>query len=377
MSKTSIDVDRPSLRVRVSVIAALTVTAMLAFAMSAQAATSIGLGTANSFVLLAGAGATNTGPSVLNGDAGSSPTPAMTGFTGAPQATVNGTIHQADAAAAQAQADLTVAYNNAAGQGPATTHATELGGSTLTPGVYNSASGTFGITGPLTLDAQGDPDAVFIFQTQTTLITASASRVNLINGAQSCHVFWKVGSSATLGSASTFAGNILALTDISLNNAVTVDGRLLARNGAVTLINDTLSPSACTTSGGGGGGGGGNGGGGGGNGNGNGGGNGGRGGPVAHITHVSGSGRCTDDGFRATFRIKAGAKLRSAKVYVDGKLIKKTKHSRFSVWVSLQGLRDGQNTIRLVAVDVNGQRDVSTRRFTRCDAVVPPPDFTG
>ena len=142
-----------------------------------QAATAVGLGTANSFAVLAGAGVTNTGPSVINGDLGTSPTPAVTGFGGAPNGTVNGAIHQADALAAQAQADLTTAYDNAAGQGPVNTLATELGGQTLTPGVYNSQSGTFGITGTLTLNAQGNPNAVFIFKTASTLISASASRV--------------------------------------------------------------------------------------------------------------------------------------------------------------------------------------------------------
>nr|MDQ3371322.1 ice-binding family protein [Actinomycetota bacterium] len=111
--------------------------------------------------------------------------------------------------------------------------------------VYDSASGTFEITGALTLDAQGDPDAVFIFQTDSTLITASASRVVLINGAQACNVFWQIGSSATLGTNSSFAGNILALTSITATTGATVDGRLLARNGAVTLDSNTITASQC------------------------------------------------------------------------------------------------------------------------------------
>src|SRR6476659_1650270 len=126
---------------------------LLLLAGSAQAATSVGLGTANSFAILGGSGVTNTGPSVINGDLGSSPTPAITGFGGAPNGTVNGATHAADAAAGQAQSDLTTAYDNAAGQGPANTLATELGGQTLTPGVYDSQSGTFGITGTVTLNA--------------------------------------------------------------------------------------------------------------------------------------------------------------------------------------------------------------------------------
>ncbi len=219
--------------------------ASLALAGSSQAATSVGLGTANSFAVLAGAGVTNTGPSVINGNLGTSPTPAVTGFGGAPNGTVNGATHQADAVAAQAQADLTTAYNNASGQGPANTLATELGGQTLTPGVYKSGSGTFGITGTLTLNAQGNPNAVFIFRTATTLISASASRVLMINGAQPCHLFWRVGSSATLGTDSAFAGNILALQSIELSSGVTVLGRLLARNASVTLINDTVTRADC------------------------------------------------------------------------------------------------------------------------------------
>ena len=212
----------------------------------AQGATAIGLGTADSYAVLGGSGVTNTGPTVLNGDLGTWPTPSITGFGGAPNGTVNGSTHQADAAAAQAQADLTTAYDNAAGQGPANTLATELGGQSLTPGVYKSQSGTFGITGALTLNAQGNPNAVFIFKTASTLISASASQVNLINGAQPCNVFWKVGSSATLGTSSAFAGNILALQSISVNNGVSVKGRLLARNGAVTLINDTVTRATCS-----------------------------------------------------------------------------------------------------------------------------------
>ena len=370
--------------------------AMFATASPASAApTDVGLGTAKSFAILAGSGATNTGPSVINGDVGTSPTPALTGFTGAPLATVNGSIHAADAAAGSAQAALGTAYDNAAGQGPTTTIATELGGQTLTPGVYSSASGTFGITGPLTLNAQGDPGAVFIFKTNATLVTAVGSSVNMVNGAQSCHVFWKVGSSATLGASSLFSGTVMAAQAISLNNAVTVDGRLLARNAAVTLINDTVGPSACATPpgggnpGGGGGSGGGNGGnpggdgnGGGGNGGGGnpgGGGNGGGGGNT--ITNVVGNGNgksaCADKGFRAKFNIRSRGEIRSAKVYVDGQLIARSTSKRFSAWVSLRGLRAGGNTIRLVVVDGNGGRDISSERFRRCEKAVPEPSFTG
>ncbi|MEA2496806.1 MAG: hypothetical protein QOJ29_4717 [Thermoleophilaceae bacterium] len=201
----------------------------------------VGLGTADSFAVLAGSTVTNTGPSVITGNLGVSPGTAVTGF---PPGKVNGTIHAADAVAGQAQTDLTTAYDDAAGRTPPTAVSADLGGQTLAPGVYNSAS-SLGLTGELTLDAAGDPNAVFIFQAGSTLTTASSSRVTLLNGAQACNVFWQIGSSATLGTSSTFAGNILALTSVSLNDAVTVQGRALARNGAVTLINDTINAAHC------------------------------------------------------------------------------------------------------------------------------------
>ncbi len=342
--------------------------------------------------MLAGAGVTNTGPSVINGDLGTSPTPAVTGFGGAPNGTVNGSIHQADALAGQAKDDLTTAYNDAAGQGPANTLATELGGQTLTPGVYNSEAGTFGITGTLTLNAQGNPDAVFIFKMASTLITASASQVSLINGAQPCHLFWQVGSSATLGTSSSFAGNIFALESISLNNGVTVSGRLLARNASVTLINDTITRADCGTggTGGGGGGEGGKKGGGkkaGGKGAGAGGGGNGNGAPNIQIAGVpSPGGRprspgrgtpCTDTGFRARFRIHSSVGMRRVSVFLDGKLIKQSTSKQFSAWVSVVGLRAGRNTIRVVAVDRRGRRDIVSRSFRRCGRAAPNPGFTG
>jgi hypothetical protein len=202
----------------------------------------VGLGTTASFAVLAGQGVTNTGPTVVNGDLGTHPNPAVSGF---PPGTVNGAIHQADAVALQAQSDLTTAYNDAAGRTPVTTIATELGGQTLTPGVYNSASGTFQITGTLTLDAQANPNGVFIYQMASTLITASSSNVSLLGSAQACNVFWQVGSSATLGTTSTFRGNILALTSIQVQTGVTVDGRVLARNASVTLDADVITRATC------------------------------------------------------------------------------------------------------------------------------------
>ncbi len=220
----------------------LVATIILGLAGLVIAATSVNLGTADSFAVLAGSTITNTGSSVINGDLGLSPGTSVTGF---PPGTLNGTQHAADTAAANAQAALTTAYNNATGQTPVSTVPTELGGTTKTAGVYDSAAGTFGITGTLTLDAAGDPNAVFIFKTASTLITAGASNVVLANGAQACNVFWQVGSSATLGTNSTFKGNILALTSATLTTGANVEGRVLARNGAVTLDTNTITRATC------------------------------------------------------------------------------------------------------------------------------------
>ncbi len=208
-------------------------------ASAAQA--TVGLGTAGSFAVLAGSTVTNTGPSVLTGDLGVSPGTAVTGF---PPGTVTGTIHAADAVAAQAQADVTTAYNDAAGRSATATVGADLAGQTLISGVYSG--GALGLNGTLTLDAQGDPNAVFIFQAASTLVTGSASRVALINGADACNVFWKVGSSATLGTSSVFAGTVLALTSVTANTGASIAGRLLARNGAVTLDTNTVTRSVCT-----------------------------------------------------------------------------------------------------------------------------------
>jgi uncharacterized repeat protein (TIGR01451 family) len=206
---------------------------------SANAATGpVPLGTAANFAVLAGSTVTSTGPTTINGDLGLSPGTSVTGF---PPGQVNGTIHAADSLAAQAQADLTSAYDDAAARPVTATVPVELGGTTETPGTYNSAAGTFGITGTLTLDAQGNPDAVFIFQAASTLITAAASNVNLVNGAQASNVFWVVGSSATLGTNSALQGNVLALTSITVTTGTTIDGRALAINGAVTLDTNTIT----------------------------------------------------------------------------------------------------------------------------------------
>jgi len=209
---------------------------------NAAGPTAVGLGTAGSFAVLAGTPAiTNTGATTVTGDVGIHPAAAVTGF---PPGIVNGTIHAADAVALQAKSDLVNAYVDAAGRPATATHAT-LGGLTLPGGTYNSGGATLGLTGTLTLDGQSVPSSVWIFQATSDLVTASASSVSFINGAQPCNVFWQVTSSATLGSGSIFAGTILALTDITMASGVTLSGRALARNGAVTLIDDTIATSSC------------------------------------------------------------------------------------------------------------------------------------
>jgi hypothetical protein len=231
----------------IGIAACFVFTALLvAIPMVAKAAP-VNLATAQPFVVLGGAGVTNTGPSVLNGDLGVTPGTSLSGF-GAP-AVVNGATHDNDAVAAQAQADLTTAYNVAAGQPIAPGNeltGVDLGGLTLSPGAYGYSSSAE-LTGQLTLDAHGDPNAQFVFVIGSTLTTASASSVVLTNGASPCNVFWKIGSSATFGSGTAFEGNIMALTSISLNSGVTVLGRALARNGEVTLINDVLTQPGCAT----------------------------------------------------------------------------------------------------------------------------------
>jgi uncharacterized repeat protein (TIGR01451 family) len=202
------------------------------------------LGTTQSFAVLGGASVVNTGSTVIIGDVGVSPGTVVSGFP--PGTETGGTIHQTDGVAGQAQIDNTAAYLNLAGQTPVTKSltGTDLGGQTLVPGVY-SFSSSAQLTGALTLDAGGNSSAVWVFQIGSTLTTASGSSVLLINGAAPCNVFWQVGSSATLGSTTKFVGNIFALTSITLITGATVDGRLLAQNGTVTMDTNTVSITAC------------------------------------------------------------------------------------------------------------------------------------
>ena len=191
------------------------------------------LGSANSYGILAGSTVTCAGaPGTINADVGVSPGSTTTGF---PPCTITGSTHLADAVAGTQQGRLTGAYNYLAGRacGTVVTPA-DLGGRTLAPGVYCAAT-SMGVTGTVTLDGQGDPDATFIFQIGSTLVTGTGADIALIGGAQAKNVWWQVGSSATLGTGTTFRGNILALTSITLVDNATMLGRALARNGAVSL----------------------------------------------------------------------------------------------------------------------------------------------
>jgi hypothetical protein len=233
----------PRKRIPVGLGFALAVTVLRVNATPAD----VNLGTDNSFAVLAGTTIKSTGATVVNGgDVGVSPGSAITGF---PPAAITPpyTTHLGDAVALQAQSDLTTAYNQAAGLAPTMIlTGQDLGGLTLTPGVYFFSSSAQ-LTGTLTLNNQGNPDAVFVFQIGSTLTTASGSSVVTINDGPTpgptpgISVFWQVGSSATLGTGTDFEGNILANTSITANTGSTVDGRLLAESGAVTLDDNAIT----------------------------------------------------------------------------------------------------------------------------------------
>jgi hypothetical protein len=225
-------------------VLATTIALLLAWQSAAFAATAPTLGSASTFAVLAATTVTNTGNTVLHGNLGLSPGTSITGF---PPGTIaspfqefppDGTVAQA------AQTDLTIAYNQAQTEAHTATGVTTIPTETLTPGVYNSAS-SMDITGTLTLDAQGNPNAVFIFQAGSTLTAENGISVDLVNGAQACNVFWQVGSSATLNTGATFTGNILAQTSITVDTGDTVNGSMLARTGAVTLDDDAITAPVC------------------------------------------------------------------------------------------------------------------------------------
>jgi len=277
---------------------------------------------------------------------------------------------------------------------------------TLTDGVYCFSS-SVGLTGTLTLDAQGDPNAVFIFQIGSTLTTASASSVNLINGAQSCMVVWQVGSSATLGTTTAFSGNVLALTSNTATTGVTVDGRLLAQNGAVTLDSNTVTRAQCaavpvvsvpvsvvppsvpvvppsvpvvpasvpvvpaslpvlpvflpvsvpvsaaTSSG---------------TAN-------DEAGPIVNVHGAPGA-SCVPGDFRLRILVRDASGIRRVDVFLDGRLVERSTRRQFYVWIRAERLLAGRHTLRVVAHDREGNQTVQTRGFTRCNRPVSPP-FTG
>ena len=226
----------------VSVLLTLMLVGMMALPTVGFAAQpTVDLGSTASFAILAGETITNTGPTTITGDVGVHP---GSTFPGQDEATINGAVHLADAVALQAKTDLVTAYNDAASRALTASTGVELGGLTLGPGVYESG-GALGITGTLTLDAGGDPDAVFIFRSTSTLITGAGSRVVLTNGARFCRVFWVVPSSATLGTNSEFVGHIFAMTSIAAQTGATVQGQLLARDGEVTLDSNTITNGPC------------------------------------------------------------------------------------------------------------------------------------
>ncbi len=212
------------------------------------AATDPPLGTTDRFAVLAGSGITNTGTTTIAGDIGSDPTPTITGQNSIVM--TSGTIRDTadDPVVQQAKTDLVTAYNAAAAATPEAPAppalSGELGGTILKPGVHTRA-GTLGLTGTVTLDGEGVGSSVFIIQVSSDMTTATDSRVLLINGAQPCHVYWQVDGSVTFGTRTSFVGNVLAMTSISAVTNATFDGRLLARNGAVTLQSNTITRSAC------------------------------------------------------------------------------------------------------------------------------------
>lgn len=223
-------------------VASVSVAVLCSGAAQAFAQIAPSLGAASSFAVLGGSTVTNTGATTVTGDLGVQPGTAVVGF---PPGLVNGTIHAGNGVALSAQTSVITAWNSLTSQA-CTQDLTgqNLGGLTLTPGVYCFSSSA-PLVGTLTLNAQGNPAAVFIFKIGSTLITASGSSTLVTNGGSACNVFWQVGSSATLGTTTNFAGNLLALASITLTTGTNMVGRALARTGAVTLDSNTVSNAAC------------------------------------------------------------------------------------------------------------------------------------
>jgi hypothetical protein len=226
-----------------SVVLGGVIAGMLFTGTALAAPATVGLGTAASFSVLGGSTVTNTGPTTMFGDLGLSPGSSV---TGAPH--VLGATHINDPVAIQAKSNLTTAYNDAAGRPTEGSAGTDLSGQTFTAGVRTASTSLLLSSGSVILDAQGDPNAVFIFQIGSTLITGSNTTVQLVNGAQACNVFWQVGSSATLGTGTRFVGTVMAAETITANTAATIHGRLLAQTAAVNLDTNTITTSNCASS---------------------------------------------------------------------------------------------------------------------------------
>jgi len=228
-------------------IGTLPLLAIFIYPSATSAATpTINPGTTTSFAVLAATTITNTGPTTISGTAGGDIGLAPgSAFTGSSTVTTSGVQHIADATATTAQTDLVTAFNDISAPTPTVLASPELASHVITPGTYSTGAGTFANSGALTLDAQGDANAVFIFQAASTLITSAGSTMTLVNGAQACNVYWKVGSSATLGTNSTFIGHIYALTSITAESGANIQGQLLARTGAVNLNANIISNPAC------------------------------------------------------------------------------------------------------------------------------------
>ncbi|MFA7274201.1 MAG: ice-binding family protein [Crocinitomicaceae bacterium] len=199
----------------------------------------VSLAGVNNFAVIAGAAVTSTGPTVITGDLGLSPGTSIGGF---PPGILNGTLHISDTIASQAKLDLTAAFNDAAGR-VATDMVTlsgNIGGLTLTPGLYKSTSSLAVSSGDVTFDALGNANAVFIIQIASTLTTTPGRKVILSGGAQAKNIFWQVSSSASFGTTTEFKGTVMALESITFDTGATLDGRALARTGSVTMDANTF-----------------------------------------------------------------------------------------------------------------------------------------
>lgn len=203
-----------------------------------QTEAAVNLGSAENFAVLGGATVMSTGNTVLNGDLGVSPGTVITGFG---PGVVNGTTYSSGAVAQQAATDAATAYTEASSEVPVQNlTGQDLGGLTLSPGVRDFSSSAQ-LTGNLILNGQGNPNAQFVFQIGSTLTTASAASIELINGAQADNVFWQVGSSATIGTDSVIYGSILADASITLTTGASLTGRAVALNGSVTMDDNLVS----------------------------------------------------------------------------------------------------------------------------------------